>query len=118
LAELGWAGPSGLLDASLLRPREQFSDRNPERVRKLRNVPEGHIPEASLDSAHIGAVQIRLFRQAFLRPAPGSAQFPDSLSEGADGLICDLLMLGPQSSWLKRCTLKVHSLKVTIQLCR
>ena len=99
-------------------PREQFRNRNAERVGELCDVPQGHVPEAALDLADVSPVQIGLFSQAFLRPALGAAKLTDSLGERADGLIGDFLMLGPQPSSLKGCTLKVHSLKVTTAVGR
>ncbi len=48
--------PLNLLCARFPGPREQFRNRNAERVGEFGDVPEGHVPEAALDSAHIGAV--------------------------------------------------------------
>ena len=82
-------------------------------MRELRDIPQGHVSEAELDAAYIGAAHLRVSGQALLRPSPFRAELADSFGEGADGLIGDPLTLGAQPSPLKGCTLKVHSLKVT-----
>jgi len=75
------------------------------------DIVKRYVPQRPLDSADVGAVQIRLLGQAFLRPTPHCAQLADSSGELANGVIGNLLVLGPQPSSLKGCTLKVHSLK-------
>ena len=98
---------------SLPGSREQFRDRNAERVCQLRDVVHGDVSEGALNSTHVSAVQIRLLGQAFLRPTPGRAEVADSFGELANSLIRDLLVLWAQVSSLKGRTLKIYSLKVT-----
>lgn len=72
---------------------------------KLGDVEERYVAERALDTADVGSMQIRFFRQALLRPASFGAKVPDAFCEALDGLVCNDLMVGPQASWSKRCTL-------------
>ena len=72
---------------------------------KLGDVEEGHVAERALDTADVGSVQIRFLRQALLRPTSLGAQFANAICEALDGLVCNDLMVGPQASSSKRCTL-------------
>jgi hypothetical protein len=59
---------------------------------------QGHISQAALDTSDISSVQVGLFGQALLRPAPACAEVADAIGERVDGQICEFLVLGAQSS--------------------
>jgi hypothetical protein len=58
-------------------------------VCKLGDVEERHVAERALNTADVGAMQIRFFRQALLGPTPLGAQLANALRKPLDGLICE-----------------------------
>jgi hypothetical protein len=48
---------------------EQLTDANLQRTRNLQQAPNRRIPKPAFDTGQIGPIQIRRFRQPFLRPA-------------------------------------------------
>ena len=80
----------GRQDVSRLPRRgEQLGDWDAERMCQLGDVEEGHVAERTLNTADVGSVQIRFFRQALLGPTSLGAEFANALRKPLDGLICD-----------------------------
>jgi hypothetical protein len=68
-------------------------------------VEERNIAERALDTAYVGSMQIRFFRQALLRPASLGTKLPDAFRKALDRLVCNDLVVGPQASSSESCTL-------------
>jgi hypothetical protein len=59
---------------------------------------KGNVPESTLDSTNVSAMQISFFGELFLRPTLGFAQFDDSDREIADCSFDERFLIAVQTS--------------------
>jgi hypothetical protein len=63
---------------------EQLADPNLQRTGDLQQAPNRRIPKPAFDTRQVGPIQVRRFRQPFLRPALRVPQVAYPLTKGFD----------------------------------